>query len=348
MTDSAVEPEVMEPERQQRAPVPVAQSEISATTLAAEMEALVKAKFAMAQHRPRDIDMARSRILKACRRPEFARAARYSKPLGGRAIQGPSIRFAEEAIRAMENIDVSIRTIYEDETRRKIRVDCIDLESNTGYSAEALIQKTVERRTLREGQVAVGQRVNASGNVVYLIEATEDDLLTKTNAIVSKAIRTQGLRLVPGDIVDEAMEECIKTARTADAEDPNAARRRILDGFDALNISPADLKAHLGIDPNKLSPKEIDELRELYRAIADGETTWRAVVDEKAAAKKPRAQGTKDAAKRAAEDAKGDTTLDEAQKRLEARKKDKPEVDPATGEEIPSDVGREPTQGKLA
>lgn len=298
------EPEVMEPEAEERAVAFVPQPEISATTLAAEIEAVVKAKFAVAQARPRDIDMARSRILKSCRRPGFARAARYSKPVAGKPIQGPSIRFAEEAVRAMHNIDISVRTIFEDADRRKIRVDCIDLEANTGYSAEALLQKTVERRKLREGQTPLGSRVNSYGDTVYLIEATEDEMLTKTNAIVSKVIRTQGLRLVPADIVDEAMEECIRTSRNADAKDPDGARRRILDSFDALGVTPDDLKTHLGIDPQHLQPKGIEELRKLYQAISDSETTWQEVVREKEKAAQPRSQGVKDAAAKAAQGAK--------------------------------------------
>ena len=49
--------------------------------------------------------------------------------------------------------------------------------------------------------------MNSYGDTVYLVEATEDDLLTKQAAHVSKVIRTAALRLLPSDILEEAMEQ---------------------------------------------------------------------------------------------------------------------------------------------
>lgn len=270
---AAQEPEVMLNDTREL--VVSTQAEISATTLAAEVEALVKAKFALAVARPRDLDMVRSRILRDCARPGFARAARYSVPRANTNITGPSIRFAETCVRAMGNVDVSVRTIFEDADRRKLRIDVIDLESNAGYSSEIILQKVVERRELRKGQRPIGQRVNSTGQVVYLVEATEDEMLMKGNAAVSKAIRTNGLRLVPADIVEEAMAECVQVARKADAADPDSARRRVLDAFDALGVSPSELKAYLGCDASQLQPQDLQHLRELYSAIESGVTTWR-------------------------------------------------------------------------
>ena len=74
-------------------------AETSSTALAAQAEARIKARAAIAIGRPRDMDTVRVKLLKDCERPGFAAVARYSVPRGGKKIQGPSIRFAEAAAR---------------------------------------------------------------------------------------------------------------------------------------------------------------------------------------------------------------------------------------------------------
>ena len=133
--------------------------------------------------------------------------------------------------------------------------------------------------------------------------------MLKTNAAVSRAIRTNGLRLVPADIVDEAMDLCIETARLADENDPETARKKVLDAFDSINVTPADLKQY-GVDPGKLGPAELEELRGIYTAIASSQTTWKDVLAEKKAEAKEdepqaAAKGAKSRAKSAAAKAKG-------------------------------------------
>jgi hypothetical protein len=94
-------------------------------------------------------------------------------------------------------------------------------------------------------------------------------------------MRTIGLRLIPGDIVDECMEAVIETQRNADAEDPDAAKRKLFDAFGQLGVRAEQIKEYLGHDAATLAPKELTELRALYAAIRDGEATWRDVMDTK-------------------------------------------------------------------
>src|SRR4051812_13196904 len=73
--------------------------ETASSALAAAAEAQVKAQYLVALNRPRDLDNVRSLLLKECERSTFAAAAIYSKPVGGKKVTGPSIRFAESAKR---------------------------------------------------------------------------------------------------------------------------------------------------------------------------------------------------------------------------------------------------------
>jgi hypothetical protein len=268
-------------------------TETATTAMAAQAKANVEARFVLALQRPRDIDTVRVKLLKECKRPGFAQVARYSKPVGGQRIEGPSIRFAEAALRLMGNVLPEMSVIYDDNQKRIVRVSVTDLETNLTYSSDVSIEKTVERSNLKDGQVPLGSRKNTYGKTVYLLPATEDDIANKVNAAVSKALRGHALRILPGDILEEAMELCVATLNSEAAADPDRERKKIADAFASLRVMPNHLAEYLGHGIDQCSPSELVELRALFAAIKDGETTWHAVMDTKNAGKKP-ASKTKD------------------------------------------------------
>lgn len=270
--------------------------ETAGGVLAAQAKALVEARFTVAMHRPRDLDVVRSRLMADAKRPGFAQVAIYRKPIGkdeSKWPTGPSIRFAESAIRAMGNCVVEAVTIFDDKDRRIVRITASDLESNTSWSNDATIQKTVEKSYIKDGETVLSSRMNSYGKPVYTVPATDDDILNKVNALLSKSYRTLGLRLVPGDIVEEVMDECWKTRTTQDAKDPDATRKQIFDAFAKQGVSIEQLKAYLGHDAKVLSPKEQEGLRSLFNALRDGETSWVEIMAVKAEADAEKTKGAK-------------------------------------------------------
>ena len=258
----------------------ISASENNAIAMAAQQKAVVEARYKMALARPRDIDLVRQKMLKDACRPSFAAVAIYHKPVGN-GIEGPSIRFVEAAIRNMTNILTETATISEDEERRVIRVAVSDLETNTYFSQDVTVTKTVERKKLPPGEKPIRVRTNSYGQPTYIIHGSDDDILNKQNALISKAVRTLGLRLIPGDLVDEAIYCVRKTMATEDAQNPDAAKNRIIDAFSQLGVSVESLKEYLGHELSSIDPNELQTLRALYSAIKDGETTWKAVMDDK-------------------------------------------------------------------
>ena len=257
-------------------------SENNAIAMAAQMKAIVEARYKMALARPRDIDTVRQNMLKDARRPSFASVAIYHKPVGQKGIEGPSIRFVEAAIRNMSNILIETTTVSEDDERRVIRVAVSDLETNTYFSQDVTVTKTVERSKLPAGEKPIRVRTNSKGQPVYILHGTDDDILNKQNALISKAVRTLGLRLIPGDLVDEALYYVRQTMARQDAQDPDTAKNRIIDAFSQLGVSVESLKDFVGHELSSLDPNEIQLLRGTYSAIKEGETTWKAVMDDKA------------------------------------------------------------------
>lgn len=248
--------------------------------LVAKARADIEARWTMALHRPRRMDQVRSELLKECRRPGFAEVAIYRKPIGD-GVEGLSIRFAEAAARCFGNIAMEVAQIYDDHETRVMRVSATDLETNVTWPQDVTVSKTVERKFLRKGQGAVSQRTNSYGDVVYVVEASDDDLLNKQGALVSKALRTCILRIIPGNLQDEAYDVCNAILKDKTAKDPDAARNAVCDAFAELNIQPNDLAEWVGHDLGVATPVEIEQLRRLYVAIRDGETTWPEALDQR-------------------------------------------------------------------
>jgi hypothetical protein len=259
---------------------PTAIAETASTAVAAQARASVEARFLVAMQRPRNWLDARSKLLEACKRPAFAETAMYERPIGDKTITGPSIRFAEEALRAASNMLAEAAVVFDDEERRIVRVTVTDLEANLSFPLDVLVRKTIERKRIREGQTVIARRLNTKGELVYIIEATEDELLTKQQALTSKAIRTSGLRLIPSDIIEEAIAQVGRTLKDADAADPAAAKKKIVDLFYAQGVGVSDIEEYLGHKIDGSSPAEIGKLRLVWQAIKEGETTWSATIDQ--------------------------------------------------------------------
>lgn len=253
----------------------------SAIAAAESVKARIQAAYIMAINRPRNPDDARARILEACRRPEFAARVEFSKPVSGKQMKGPSIRFAETALRLWGNIDSEVQVVYDDENFRRINVRITDLETNSTFSKQINVRKTVERKnaTGRDG-VVIGQRLNSKGETVFIVQSTDDELITKENALISKALRNEGLRLIPSDIIDEGLSTARETLRNKDATDPAAAKKTLLDAFSSIGVKPAELEKYLKHKTDTISPAELADLRAVYSAIKEGDATWASYIAE--------------------------------------------------------------------
>lgn len=249
--------------------------EMAVAAMAAKAKAEVEARYVIALNNPRKIMQARSTILDSCKRFEFAKGARWKKPVGGKELSGFSIRFAEEAIKAMTNILVDSMIVWEDDEKRNLRITVTDLETNTTYQDDVVILKVVERKELKQGQESLGQRMNSYGKQVFLVNATEEEMLNKTNAAKSKVIRNSGLRLIPQDILSDAQAQIFATmSDPKNSGDPKQQTKDICDAFAAIGVSPAELERYLKHSLDSVSPGELLDLRSVYTAISDNESSW--------------------------------------------------------------------------
>jgi hypothetical protein len=261
-----------------------------AAIAAAEKEkARIQAAYQIALYKPRRFMDSRQRILEACKRPEFAAKVEYNKPIG-KGVKGPSIRLAELALREWQNVMIETQTIYEDDEKRRILVRTLDLETNTAYGTEFQINKTVERKN-GEGRDVIRKRTNSKGEEVFIVLATEDEILNKVNALVSKAIRTNGLRLIPQDVIEDALQIARETLR-GNIKDPKEGLRKMCDYFASnFGITVPQIEEYLGHPADTATWEELDDLRGIANALKDGEAKWSDYVQPKDKAEKT-AEGT--------------------------------------------------------
>ncbi len=263
-------------------------------------QAQIQSAYIWAERHPRDWDVIEQQILKECRRPQFVAIdpdpkkygssnAMYGVPRGGEyqngkwvpnIVTGLTIRFAEMALPFMKNIAVDLWPLGEDENQRIFRAVRIDYESNNLESEIIIVPKTVERRSTKEKDFVISSRTNSKGDPVYLIRATDDEIDTTKRALYSKAKRNLILSVLPGWLRKEAEAEIRQTQRQVDAQDPDAARKRLYTGFAKVGVTVEQLKEYIG-HSNDLNPAEMEELRILYAGIAEGSTTWKEIVRAK-------------------------------------------------------------------
>lgn len=264
-------------------------NEIAGLVMAAAAKARIESMMVIAREKPRDMDVVSQRLMKACERPGFAGianenvygAAWYRIPRGyDDFVQGFSVRFAEEAMRCMGNLEPYTNVIFDDQLIRIIEVGVIDLESNIKVSSQAVIEKTVERKRLKTGEIAISTRVNSYGKLVYVREATEDELRPKQKAIESKEKRNHILSLLPGDIQAQCRERILAIRAGQTPKDPDAQRRRIIDSFANVGVSAENLVEFVGHPLGGCSPPELQMLRDLFAAIRSGKTTFWAELAE--------------------------------------------------------------------
>ena len=271
-------------------PAPVAQmtgGEIAVASNAATAKALVEARYVIALRQPRIMAKVRQDIMDECRRPGFAhnKSTYYVKPIG-EGVEGLGIRFVEAALRCMRNVLIQSAMQYEDDQKEVHKVTVTDLESNVPYEQDLRVSKLVERSKPMDDGSFISRRKNSWGKWTYTVIGTEDEILNKRQAQMSKLIRTLGLRIIPGDIQDEAESVIKKIRLDKAAEDPSAEQKRIVDAFRELNVPADQLIGFIGHPIETCSPAELVKLRGIYGAIRDGEATWAAVVENKAEAPK--------------------------------------------------------------
>lgn len=267
------------------------------TLLVRLAESLMQSQYSRAVQCPRDVRRAQDSMhYMATIDEESAAEMHYALPRGGKAIEGPSIRFAEVAIQSWGNCRSDARVIETNRVEKYIEAEgaFLDLETNVGHTSHVRI-----RIFDREGRLY-----------------NDDQIMVTGNAACAKAKRNAILAGIP-KAAWRAAYEASRHAASGTRENLTQKRRDTLTAFSRFNVGPDRVLASIGLRSEaELTPDHISTLRGMWSALKSGEAT----TEEMFAATQAEIADSSRKAKKATLDdlAKSD---DEDTKNLETRRK---------------------------
>lgn len=255
--------------------------ELAATTAQAAAQSEIQSAIIIARKFPRNEDACFQKLMRACQRPAFAEDVAYSFPRGKKQddrgawvknyVTGPSVYLAREAARLWGNIRYGVEVVSDSDDLRVVRGWAWDLETNVKVSSEDSFKKLIQRKV----------KGSEEGETIW-IAPDERDLRELTNRRAAICTRNCLLQLLPSDLVEDALAAAVATGEKSAAADPEAARKKVVTAFGSLNVPVEALEAYLGHKVAECSPKELADLRQIWKSISDGASTWNEYAKPKA------------------------------------------------------------------
>lgn len=216
--------------------------------------ATIKAQVFMAKQFPRDENAARTKVLRACQRPGLAAKAFYSYPKGGKNVTGPSIRLAEELAKAWGSIDFNIAIVETRATETEALAYCWDLENNTRVSRSFIVPHKISTKN--------GEKPLTDPRDIR-------ELVLNQGA---RFLRSCLLAVIPGDLLDEAIEECNKTLQGVNRRPLLDRLRDMSDMFqNRFSVPLSSIEKYFGYPLDVFTEQDGITLANIYNALKDGE-----------------------------------------------------------------------------
>ncbi|MGI8351710.1 hypothetical protein NiCM35_18305 [Niallia circulans] len=232
---------------QQQQPGVLAQSSSSR-----EMEE-VKGQIFMAKQFPRNVFDAEKRILDNCKRPALAEQAVYSYPRGGNKIEGPSIRLAEVLAQNWGNLSFGVK----------------ELEQRNGESVAMAYAWDLETNVRQEKIFTVPHSRKAGGQIKKLDDPRDIYELVANQG--ARRVRACVLSIIPGDIVDKAVEEC---NRTLTGQNKSPLKDRVGNALKAFKdnhrVTQQMIEARFGYNVDSFSERDYLDLIKIFNSLKDG------------------------------------------------------------------------------
>lgn len=227
------------------------------TQMAAQELGGIQARVTLAKRFGRDPATSYDRIMTACQRLGLASVAIYSYSRGGSAINGPSIRLAEEIVRDWGNVESGWVELERGEHESTVRAYAWDLETN---AYKQIVFVVPLQRTKK----------NRAGNGYITVPLTDErDIYELLANNAARRMRNCILALIPGDIVEAAVEQCHKTLVTK-CEINNDRLKKMVAAFEAFGVTKNQIEARIQRKLESIAPAQFVRLTEIYNSLKDG------------------------------------------------------------------------------
>lgn len=238
---------------------------LAQTSSSREMEE-VKGQIFMAKQFPRNVFQSEQRILDNCKRPALAEVAVYSYPRGGTKVEGPSIRLAEVLAQNWGNLSFGVK----------------ELEQREGESVAMAYAWDLETNVRQEKIFTVKHSRKARGKLTKLDDPRDIYELVANNG--ARRVRSCILGIIPGDIVDKAVEECNKTLRGNSSGPLKDRIGKALKAFkEKYRVTQDQIEGRFGYNIDAFTERDYADLINIFNSLKDGMSKPDDWFDKKAA-----------------------------------------------------------------
>lgn len=211
----------------------------------------VQAAMMIARANPRDQIAAYDRIIVSCQRKSLAECSMYSYNRGGADVSGPSIRLAEAIAQQWGNIQFGIREVDKTEGESIVQAYAWDVETNTRREITFHVPHVRDTKN--------GPKKLTENRDIYEMVAN----------MGARRLRACILSIIPGDIVDAAVNQCEETLRSS-ADTSPAELKKMLSSFADIGVSCEQIERRIGRKLEAIQPAQFISLRKIYASLKDG------------------------------------------------------------------------------
>lgn len=234
-------------------PVVTQERSVTADSMVGRQMQEVKAMVFMAKQFPRDIAQSYQRIMMACERKLLAESAAYQYPRGAEKVTGPSIRLAEVLAQNWGNMDYGVVELEQKPGESVAMSYAWDLETNV---RQAKIFTVKHERHTKKGAYKL-----TDPRDIYEIVANQG----------ARRLRACILGVIPGDIVDKALQKCQQTLM-GDTKEPLMDRLNVvLDAFNkTFGVNTEMIEKYFGYKLSAFTEQDLVNLRKIGTSLRDG------------------------------------------------------------------------------
>jgi hypothetical protein len=225
----------------------------------------VQASLVIAKTYKRDPNEAILRIETACKRPALAKEATYAYPRGGTTVTGPSIRLAEVLAQNWGNLDFGIRELSQSFSRTQdgsmqgvseVEAYAWDMETNVRQRKVFNVPHT--RYTRKHGISKL-----TDPRDIYEMVANQG----------ARRLRACILGVIPGDVVDAALDQCETTLNEGGGAPLEDRIREMLRKFAEVGVDKDMIEAKLGHKVTAIVQAQLTMFHKIYNSLKDGMST---------------------------------------------------------------------------
>jgi hypothetical protein len=212
-------------------------------------------KYLMAQRFPRDVVANMDKILNDFTRPSLAEKAAYQFARGGTDITGPSIRAAEAIAQKWQNIEQGWRELSrgingEGVPFSEVEAYCVDLEGRSSKRLQFIVKHW--RDTKQGGYKLKDERD------IYELCANQ----------AQRRVRACILAMIPGDVIDAAMDQAEVTLKTSADTSPEAMAKMVA-AFAQWEITKDHIEKRIQRRLDAIQPAQVVALKRIYASLRD-------------------------------------------------------------------------------